>query len=67
MILIEGALFPPFGFVIAEMSSNSNADASFSQKDLLWPDLIEGARFPPSGFNMTEMFQTASPGVDTVF
>ena len=28
-ILIEGARFPPFGFAIAEISSNSNEDVSF--------------------------------------
>ena len=37
-ILIEGARFPPFGFDIAEMSSNSNEDISVLQKDLSCPD-----------------------------
>ena len=37
-ILIESARFPPFGFAIAEMSSNSNEDISFLQKDLSCPD-----------------------------
>ena len=35
---MEGARFPPFGFDIAEISSNSNEDVSFCQKDLLCPD-----------------------------
>ena len=37
-ILIESARFPPFGFDTVEISSNSNADMSFSQKDLLCLD-----------------------------
>ena len=41
-ILIEGARFPPFGFVIAEISSKSNEDVSFCQKDLLCPDSDRG-------------------------
>ena len=41
-ILIESARFPPFGFDIAEISSNSNEDVSFGQKDLLCPDSDRG-------------------------
>ena len=37
-ILIEGARFPPFGFDIAEISSNSKEDISVFEKDLLCPD-----------------------------
>ena len=49
-ILIEGARFPPFGFDIAEISSNSNEDISFLQKDLLCPDSDrERLVSPPSG------------------
>ena len=46
-ILIEGARFPPFGFAIAEISSNSNEDVSFCQKDLLWPDADRGRSVSP--------------------
>ena len=41
-ILIEGARFPPFGLVIAEIISNSNGDVSLFQKDLRPDFLIEG-------------------------
>ena len=34
-ILIESAWFPPFGFDIKEISSNSNENMSFLQKDVL--------------------------------
>ena len=34
-ILIEGARFPPFGFVIAEISSSSNEYVSFCQNRLV--------------------------------
>ena len=37
-ILIESARFPPFGFDITEISSNSNENMSFFQKDLSCPD-----------------------------
>ena len=46
-ILIEGARFPPFGFAIAEISSNSNEDVSFCQKDLLCPDSDRGCSVSP--------------------
>ena len=46
-ILIEGARFPPFGFAIAEISSNSNEDVSFGQKDLLCPDSDRGRSVSP--------------------
>ena len=46
-ILIEGARFPPFGFAIAEISSNSNEDVSFCRKDLLWPDSDRGRSVSP--------------------
>ena len=46
-ILIEGARFPPFGFDTAEISSNSNEDTSFGQKDLLCPDSDRGRSVPP--------------------
>ena len=49
-ILIEGTRFPPFGFAIAEISSNSNEDVSFGRKDLLCPDSDRGRSVsPPSG------------------
>ena len=35
---MESARFPPFGFDIAEISSDSNEDIAFVQKDLLCPD-----------------------------
>ena len=45
-IMTEGDRFPPFGFDIAEISSNSNESISFLQEDLLCPDSdIESARF----------------------
>ena len=37
-ILIESAWFPPFGFDITEISSNSNEDITAFQKDLSCPD-----------------------------
>ena len=46
-ILIEGSRFSPFGFVIAEISSNSNEDVSFGQKDLLCPDSDRGRSVSP--------------------
>ena len=46
-ILIEGARFPPFGFAIAAISSNSNEDVSLCRKDLLWPDSDRGRSVSP--------------------
>ena len=46
-IRIEGARFPPFGFAIAEISSNSNEYVSFCQKDLLCPDSGRGCSVSP--------------------
>ena len=44
------ARFPPFGFAIAEISSNSNEDVSFCGKDLLWPDSDRGRSVSPLRF-----------------
>ena len=46
-IPIEGARFPPFGFAIAEISSNSNEDVSFCRKDLLCPNYDRGCSVSP--------------------
>ena len=54
-ILIEDARFPPFGFDIAEIGSNSKEDISFFRKTYCARILIEGARFPPFGFDIAEM------------
>ena len=54
-ILIEGARFPPFGFDTVEISSNSNEDISFWQKDLCAQILIESARFPAFGFDALDI------------
>ena len=54
-ILIESARFPPFGFAIAEISSNSNEDTSVSQKDLSCPDSDRECSAPPFVFDITEV------------
>ena len=46
-ILIESARFPPVGFDIAEISSDSNEDISFFQKDLLSTDADRERSVPP--------------------
>ena len=46
-ILIEGARFPPFGFDITEINSNSIEDVSFCQKGLLCPDSDRGRSVSP--------------------
>ena len=59
-ILIDGTRFPPFGFDIAEVSSNSKEDISFFKKTYCARILIEGARFPPFGFDIAEISLEAS-------
>ena len=65
-ILIEGARFPPpFGFDIAEISSNSNEDedVSFCQKDLLCPDSDRGRSVSPFGFDIAEISSNSDEDV----
>ena len=63
-ILIEGARFPPAGFDIAEISSNSNEDVSFFvTKTYCTRILIGGARFPSFGFNIAE---TSSNSIEDI-
>ena len=62
-ILIEGARFPPFGFVIAEISSNSNEDVSFCQKDSLCPDSDRGRSVSPLGFDTAEISSNSNEDV----
>ena len=54
-ILIESARFPPFGFAIAEISSNSKEVYRFYKKAYRARILIESARFPPFGFAIAEI------------
>ena len=54
-ILIESARFPPFGFDIAEISSNSNEAISFVKRPYRARILIESAWFPPFGFGIAEI------------
>ena len=51
-ILIESARFPPFGCDIVEISSNSNEDLPFLQKDLLCPDSDRARLVSPFGFDI---------------
>ena len=53
--MIEGTRFPPFGFDIAEISSNSDEDVSFFQKDLFCPDSDRGRSVSPLGFDTVEI------------
>ena len=46
-ILIESTRFPPFGFDITEISSNSNEDMPVFQKAYRARILIESVRFAP--------------------
>ena len=45
--MIESSRFPPFGFDLVEMSSNSHEDVSFGQKDLFCPDSDRGCSVSP--------------------
>ena len=55
-ILIDGTRFPPFGFDIAEVSSNSKETLSFFD---CARSLIEGARFPRFWFDIAEVGYTS--------
>ena len=63
-ILIKSARFPPFGFDIAGISSNSNEGISIFEKELLCPDSdIESARFPPFGFDIKEISSSSTADI----
>ena len=62
-ILIEGTRFPPFGFDIAEISSNSKEDISLSKKTCCAWILITGARFPLFGFDIAEISSNSKEDV----
>ena len=55
-ILIESARFPPSGFDIKEIGSDSHEDINeFTEKTDRGRILIESARFPPFGFDIKEI------------